>query len=127
MSEVPRALLADADPHSAQVLEPSLQTITELTMVSTAEEALRALGEAAFDIIVIDAALPPAGGVAVLEQAMRLQPSAYRILLSAARPANFQELRRKGLVQDLIRKPALIDDVVALLQSAPLQSQPTFH
>lgn len=126
MADRPRVLLADHDPHCIESLEPALKHITELTIVNNTEAAVAVLAQgAAFDVVLIETDLPTHGGLWLLEQVARTLPRSHRVLMSAARPADFPSLVSRGVAHDLVRKPVLIDNLVAVIMGAPTVGMPT--
>jgi DNA-binding NarL/FixJ family response regulator len=121
MSDVLRVLLADPDDHSIECIEPAIKHITELTVTKTSAEAIAALGGAGgpFDVVLVDAHIPDQGGLAILQQVAQSSPSTKRVLMSGARPENFPALVQSGVAHALVRKPALIDHLVATIIGSP--------
>jgi DNA-binding NtrC family response regulator len=126
MSDRPRVLLADHDPHCVESLEPALKHITELAIVNNTEAAVQVLAQGAtFDVVLVESELPSHGGLWLLEQIARAQPRSHRVLLSAARPQDFPGLVARGIAHDLVRKPVLIDNLVSVIMGAPTFGMPT--
>lgn len=120
MADRPRVLLADSDQHSLEALEPALKSITELTIVNNTDAALQVIAQGgAFDLVAVDVDLPTHGGLWLLEQVARGLPHSHRVLLSAARPEDFPSLQQRGIAQDVVRKPVLIDHLVAVIRGGP--------
>lgn len=126
MADRPRVLLADHDPHCIESLEPALKHITELAIVNNSDAAVQVLAQgAAFDVVLVDVDLPTHGGLWLLEQVARALPRSHRVLMSAARPQDFPGLVQRGVAHDLVRKPVLIDNLVAVIMGAPSVGMPT--
>jgi DNA-binding NtrC family response regulator len=126
MADRPRVLLADSDPHCIESLEPALKHITELAIVNNTDAAVQVLAQGAqFDVVCVDVELPAHGGLWLLEQVARALPRSHRVLMSAPRPQDFPSLVQRGVAHDLVRKPVLIDNLVAVIMGAPSVGMPT--
>lgn len=126
MADRSRVLLADHDPHCVESLEPALKGVAELTVVNNTDAAVQVLAQGiAFDAVLVDVDLQSHGGLWLLEQVARVLPRSHRVLLSAARPDDFPGLQARGIAHDVVRKPVLIDNLVAVLQGSRAAGMPT--
>jgi response regulator RpfG family c-di-GMP phosphodiesterase len=113
MADRPRVLLCDSDVHCTEALEPAMQHITDLIVAKTTDEAVQKMAEKPFDVVLVEPSLPGQGGMWLLQQIQAQSPNTKRVLLTGIRPTNFPALLQSGLVHALVRKPALIDHLVA--------------
>jgi len=78
-----RVLAADDDPSVLELLSAILSPHTaSVDLARGGAEALRLLGERAYDLVVSDLQMPDVDGLKVLDVARRLQPAAVRVLVS---------------------------------------------
>ena len=75
----------------------------EVVAVGSAEEALVALKDSRFDIVVTDVSLPVMSGIDLAKQIKRLAPS-LPVILASGHPLDMADLRLGALVR-AIRKP----------------------
>jgi len=79
-------------------------------------DALRALGESSFEVMVTDLRLPSLSGLELIQRAKRLQPALRVVLMSAfGEPKDIVEAMRLG-ADDFLPKPFVLDVFLALLE-----------
>jgi CheY-like chemotaxis protein len=86
----------------------------EVIAVGSAEEALAALKEHRFDIVVTDVSLPVMSGIELAKQIRRLVP-ALPVILASGHPLDMADLRLGATVR-AIRKPFDTQQLEAMIQ-----------
>ncbi len=87
------------------------------TAVADGEEAIKALKEHSFDILVTDLKMPKADGIEVLEQAMQRSAETLTIIITAhATVETAIQALRKG-ASDYILKPLDFDEVILRIEN----------
>ena len=121
-----RLLLIEDEPKLAAFIERGLIEETfDVDVVQRGEEALERLGRAAYDLVVLDLALPGIDGLAVC-RAIRAQGIDVPILILSAR--GLVEDRVKGLdlgADDYLMKPFAFSELVARVRALLRRRQPT--
>jgi len=88
----------------------------EVAALGDPKEALRLLGEGAFDLLVTDLRLPGLSGLELLKSAKRLQPHLRAVVMSAfGEPADIVEAIRWG-ADDFLAKPFDLQAFLDLLE-----------
>ena len=95
----------------------------EVTAVSSAEEALVALKENPFDIVVTDVSLPVMSGIDLAKQIQRLAPS-MPVILASGYPLDTANLRLGAKIR-AICKPFDTQQLDALIQELCASGAPT--
>jgi CheY-like chemotaxis protein len=113
----PTVLLVDDDPVVGRTVPRLLAAHADTETVSTREDALKALGERAFDVVICDFDLRVGDGFEVLSEVQRSHPNTLRILFSARRPAGLQARLEGGVVHHFLTKPASRDELLAALRA----------
>jgi HD-like signal output (HDOD) protein/ActR/RegA family two-component response regulator len=116
-SSAPRILFVDDEPNVLAALRRALRGRTgswELVFAVGGAEALTLLAAGAVEVIVTDMQMPILDGVAVLEAARTLHPSAGRVVLSGE-AARSTIVRSCGLAHAYLAKPCDIDDLVSTI------------
>lgn len=115
-SEIRRALLVEDDPQVAFAVEEALRSRgVQVTTVGTAEAALKAALEHAFDVVVTDYGLPGATGAWLLGELRKQRPELRRILLSGTPEVAADELERDGTCHKFLRKPCPAPELMAAM------------
>ena len=83
--------------------------------LETAEEALAAIKDGAFDIFIVDYKLPGLDGLEFLKRIQGSQPNAIKIMVTAYRNEKVISEAKKLKVQGFIEKPFTSDTIVASL------------
>jgi len=125
MAEQPSLLIASADDNAVAALEAMLfETGARGRRVRTALEALNALDQGSFDVLIVDAELIASPSLsltkALLERGHELPLIA---LVDGARPADGAAAVRAGAA-DFLRKPVERDEVAYVLAKAMQSAQP---
>jgi CheY-like chemotaxis protein len=108
----PRVLVVDDEPLVARGLARLLAQVADVTHALDAAEALKLLESRPFDTVLSDFAMPGRDGLSLLEEVQRRWPSVKRVLHSGAMPGEAVKAMRRGLVHELIEKPAPRDVLV---------------
>jgi DNA-binding NtrC family response regulator len=115
-----RTLVVDDDSRFAGILRRVLasEDLGEVDASSSAEEALRRLRDAAFDVIVTDLRMPGMSGLDLLAEIRRVAPGTDVILMTAfADVATAREALKRGAMDYLV-KPFDNSELVSLLSQA---------
>ncbi|MBU1317841.1 MAG: HDOD domain-containing protein [candidate division Zixibacteria bacterium] len=94
-----------------------LRTEWEMEFVESAAEALTALGEKHFDVIVTDMMMPGMNGAELLEKARELCPGTVRYILSGCSDRELV-MQSVGVAHRYIAKPCDPEDLKAMLASS---------
>jgi len=118
-----RVLLVEDNPGDARLLSEALAEVRflafEITHVGRLSEALRRLGEARFDVILLDLSLPDSPGLGTL---MKVQAKAPRVPVVVLTGIDDQRLAQwaieEGAEVYLVKDQLDADSLVAALRSA---------
>jgi two-component system response regulator PilR (NtrC family) len=112
-------LVADDERSMVEFLEIMLtREGYEVVTAATAEEAMDKLGEISADLVISDLSMPKAGGMAVLDRAMRLDRELPVVMVTAYASADTAvEAMKKG-AYDYITKPFKIDEIKLIVAKA---------
>ena len=83
----------------------------QLLALETAEEAIEALKENYYDIIMVDYRLPGMDGLEFLKRIQKTQPHALKVLITAYRSKGVVSEALKMGVRDFIEKPFTIKTI----------------
>ena len=110
-------LLADDEPISREFLLEALQTFgCEVHAVEDGRQAIAAMNERAFDLVVTDLRMPHADGLAVLAASKHTDPDRPVVLVTAHGTMHTAiDAMRKG-ADDILEKPVVLDDLEVLLE-----------
>ena len=109
-------LLADDEPLSREFLQEALQSFgCEVHAVGDGAQAIAALGERAFDLVVTDWKMPHADGFAVLAASKQAEPERPVVLVTAhgTMHAAVQAMRQGA--DDVLEKPVVLEELELLL------------
>jgi len=115
----PRVLLVDDEVLVAKGLSRLLANAADITLASSAAAALGFLELQEFDAVVSDFLMPVRDGLSLLEEVARRWPRLKRVLHSGAMPAEAKAALKRGVVHQLISKPAQRDVLVAAIATPP--------
>ncbi len=90
----------------------------EVRAVDNGKEALRALGEAPFDAVVLDLKMPGMDGITTLEEIRQLGLFTQTIILTGHGTAETAETARKMGAHDFLTKPFDLNELLASIESA---------
>jgi DNA-binding response OmpR family regulator len=107
MTSARRILLVEDDPYLRRACEASLRQ-SGFTVITAADgaEGLRAAGEAAPDLILLDVLLPRLSGLEVLRRAKadaRTREIPVLVISNSSRPQDVEELMQLGAVDYLVK------------------------
>ncbi len=113
----PRILVVDDEEGMREFLELMLtQKGYEVTVASGGKEALHALRERPFNIVIADIRMEPVSGLDVLREAKKIQPDTVVIMISAyASAETAMEAMREG-AYDYLPKPFDIDEMYQVIE-----------
>jgi DNA-binding NtrC family response regulator len=86
--------------------------------VTSGDEALQTLREAAFDVVVIDVKMPGIGGLDVLRTISRLYPECKVILMTGHGSAKDSEIGRRLGAVAYLQKPVDLEDLLTTVEQA---------
>ena len=111
-----KTLLVDDDEFIRDSLKIAFSTKgCSMRVAETAEEALEAIGEEQFDIIISDFRLPGINGLDFFKQAAVTQPDAIRFLITAYRDDYIFSDNALAGINEFIEKPFAVKTLVNLL------------
>lgn len=112
-----RILLVDDEPVVLSALSRALRALSHTVLqAQDYDQAVQVLQSEAVDVVVSDNAMPGRSGVDVLRAALRMQPTARRIMCSANPPANLEELKTIGVIHRFCAKPWCQDILADMLK-----------
>ena len=82
-----------------------------LLTFETAEEAIKAVKQQAYDIVISDYKLPGMDGLGFLRRVKKSQPMAFEVLITAYANCEILKEAKEIGVQDIIPKPFTSEDV----------------
>lgn len=82
MSDKPRLLIVDDEPDMLDFLERVLRRRFAVSRASSADEALGALEEGEFEVLITDQKMPNVSGLELLERIRDRHPGLVRVLIS---------------------------------------------
>lgn len=113
-----RILFVEDDPQVRGLLLTAVADTYEAEGVETAEAAIVRAGQSAFDIAVLDVALPQMSGIDLIPHLSRLCPGIVIIVISGNATISMAvEAMKRGAI-DFLTKPFNIDDLLSLLKLA---------
>jgi DNA-binding NtrC family response regulator len=109
-------LLVEDKDSFRRLLSQALEgTVWKVTAVADPQEALQAMTDSVFQVLVTDLRLPGMSGLELIRRARRLQPGLRVVLMSAfGEPKDIVEAMRLG-ADDFLPKPFDLDAFLALL------------
>jgi CheY-like chemotaxis protein len=99
-----RVLVADDDPTLLRAFRRILRSF-EVTAVASGDDALQALRQGAFDVVLMDYGIPPTNGIVLLQEIATAHPTVRRYLMSGFEAETFDEHVASKLVQRFFQKP----------------------
>ena len=126
--DVMRILHVDDDVLSVRLMRRELSGLqgVELVGVTSTADAMELLQREDWDVVVTDFAMPHMDGVELLEHAVRLQPGARRLLLTATPDAiRVEAARRAELADEVLAKPVPFGALCKSLGIDPRLRSPT--
>ena len=115
----PRVLLVDDEVLVANGLARALAQAADVTLASSAAAALGFLEHQDFDVVVSDFDMPVRDGLSLLTEVAQRWPRLKRVLHSGAMPAEAETALNRGLVHELIEKPAQRDVLISAVATPP--------
>jgi len=108
-----RVLLVDDEGFSRSMFRLGLRARFEIDVVESYQQAVEAIKQREYDVIVSDYRMPGQHGGDLLGVAMRWLPGSLRILLTAYPPDDLDELQTSGVIHAVMHKPASPAEVEA--------------
>jgi len=110
-------LLADDDPLSREFLQEAIAGFgLEVHAVADGREAIDALGERAFDVVVTDLKMPRADGMEVLAASKRAEPDRAVVLVTAHGTMHTAVQALRQGADDILEKPVVLDELELLFE-----------
>lgn len=108
-----RVLLVDDEGFSRSMFRLGLRARFEIDVVESYQQAVDAMKQREYDVIVSDYRMPGQHGGDLLSVAMRWLPGSLRILLTAYPPEDLELLQKSGVIHAVMHKPASPAEVEA--------------
>lgn len=105
----PKVLVVDDERLVLVAMERILASVADVTVVVSPAEALRRLEHERFDTVLSDYNMRERDGLSLLEEVAKRWPHVKRVLQSADMPIAATEYKQRGLIHELIDKPAALD------------------
>jgi len=116
-----RVLIVDDEQRTLMFMHESLVVAglnAEFVCVSSAEEALQALGQRPFDVVILDVRLPGMNGLQLLEHLREMYADARVIVVSAYQDANIEASARELGAYRFFRKPFAFEEFTGTVANA---------
>jgi DNA-binding NtrC family response regulator len=109
-------LLADDEPLSREFLQEALQSFgCEVHAVADGQQAIEAMAQKAYDIVVTDLRMPHADGMAVLAAAKKADPERPVVLVTAHGTMHTAVVAMRHGADDILEKPVVLEELEVLL------------
>lgn len=118
----PRVLLVDDERLVARGLVRQLGRDVDVTIAGSAAVALEFLALQEFDAVVSDFHMPDRDGLSLLEEVALRWPKVKRVLHSGSMPAHARDAVARGVVHELLEKPASRDVLISAV-STPISTR----
>jgi DNA-binding response OmpR family regulator len=117
--EIFRILVAEDDDSLRDILQETLQNSQRVIQVhKDGQEAIQALQQSPFDIVITDLKMSGADGLQVLEEAKRSHPESIVIIMTGYASLDTAIRAIRGGAYDYIRKPFKIDELEIVVHNA---------
>jgi DNA-binding response OmpR family regulator len=117
--EILRILIADDDDSLRDILQNTLQNSQRVIQVyKDGQEAIQALQQSSFDLVITDLKMSGADGLQVLEEAKRCHPESIVIIMTGYASLDTAIRAIRGGAYDYIRKPFKIDELEIAVHNA---------
>jgi DNA-binding response OmpR family regulator len=117
--EIFRILVAEDDDSLRDILQETLQNSQRVIQVhKDGQEAIQALRQSPFDIVITDLKMSGADGLQVLEEAKRSHPESIVIIMTGYASLDTAIRAIRGGAYDYIRKPFKIDELEIVVHNA---------
>jgi len=114
-----QALIAEDDDSFREMIQDFLKSPQRLISgFKNGHEALQALRQESFDLIITDLMMPGAGGMDVLKEAKERNPDSVVILITGYASLDSALLAIRGGAYDYIRKPFKLDELEIVVKNA---------
>lgn len=113
----PRVLLVDDEALVAKALARLLGKAADVSVALSAAQALDALAGGEFDAVISDYNMPGRDGLSLLEEVTRRWPHVTRVLHSGAMPKEARSAVERGIVHELVDKPAPRDVLLRVVST----------
>jgi DNA-binding response OmpR family regulator len=118
-SETFRLLIAEDDDSLRDILQDVLQKPNRIIQAyKDGQEAIQALRQSPFDIVITDLRMSGADGLQVLQEAKRSHPHSIVIIMTGYASLDTAILAIRGGAYDYIRKPFKIDELEIVVHNA---------
>lgn len=107
-----RMLIVDDDPDDLELAEEVLQPLFSIRTAKNAREALAALDEEPFDIIVSDYRMPRCNGLDLLTQVKQAHPNVVRVLTSSHAPEQLDHHLESALISHFAPKIISVNPLI---------------
>lgn len=110
-----RILLVEDQPDNAEVFRAGLESLDrdlEVVVVSSAEQATKALDKGAFDLLIADVLLPGISGLELMARFRRREPATKVILVSGVRETEIRKQVARAGADAFFFKPVELSDLL---------------
>ena len=117
--EIFRILIAEDDDSLRDILQNTLQNSQRVVQAcKDGQEAIQALQQSPFDLVVTDLKMSGADGLQVLEEAKKVRPESIVIIMTGYASLDTAIRAIRGGAYDYIRKPFKIDELEIVVHNA---------
>src|SRR3954470_15345369 len=116
--EKPRILLVEDGEVVAELIRRTLADVGEVSVVTTAEDALERLLDGEWNLVLVDVELPGMSGLELLERAKSRYPQLMAIVVSAKENFDYAVTAIRAGAVDYISKPFDPDDFRSKVKKA---------
>jgi DNA-binding NtrC family response regulator len=119
-----RILLVDDEVEFTETMKRLLEHRGyEVTAVDSGPNAIKAIGESKYDVMVLDLKMPGMDGIATLKEINKLQMQTQTLVLTGHGAINTALEAQKLGAYDYLTKPCDIDELIEKLEAAKRESE----
>lgn len=119
-----RILLVDDEVEFTETMKRLLEHRGyEVTAVDSGSNAIKAIGESKYDVMVLDLKMPGMDGIATLKEINKLQMQTQTLVLTGHGAINTALEAQKLGAYDYLTKPCDIDELIEKLEAAKRDSE----
>ncbi len=112
-----RVLIVDDDPAVRQLCQRILQAVYQVTAAASGAEALDALRQQTFDLLLTDLKMPQMDGYTLIDEVKKLHPSLPIVAMTGFLTGEMEQRWKAGRpVADVLRKPFTPPEVLTMVE-----------